>query len=116
MGLAELYLGQKRWDEMEAVVERVERVPGREADGLLMRGRLYLGRKEPARARRLLEEAIPRFAESVPLRLLLSHALLQEGRDWAGAEKALLDVLALDPDNQQAKENLQTLRRRGARS
>ena len=81
-----------------------------------LRGRLYLGRKEPARARRLLEEAIPRFAESVPLRLLLSHALLQEGRDWAGAEKALLDVLTLDPDNQQAKENLQTLRRRGARS
>jgi hypothetical protein len=41
---------------------------------------------------------------------LLSQALLHEGRDWPAAERALLDVLALDDKNEEALHNLQILR------
>jgi hypothetical protein len=37
---------------------------------------------------------------------------LQEGTDPAGAERALAAVLALDPDNAEARHNLDLLRRR----
>ena len=49
------------------------------------------------------------------LRLVLSQALLQEGRDWQAAEKVLLDVLDLDPQNKDARHNLQVLRAQRAR-
>jgi hypothetical protein len=42
-------------------------------------------------------------------RVVLSHVLLQEGRDLAGAEKALRDVLALDPNHAEARVNLAVL-------
>jgi Tfp pilus assembly protein PilF len=41
--------------------------------------------------------------------LLLSHVYLQEGRDLAAAERALRDVLALDPEHVEAKQNLHVL-------
>jgi hypothetical protein len=40
----------------------------------------------------------------------LSHALLKESADWPAAERALLDVLALAPNHQEAQRNLRTLR------
>jgi Flp pilus assembly protein TadD len=45
----------------------------------------------------------------VYLRVLLSHALLQEGKDWPAAEQALRKVLELDPGNVEARNNLAVL-------
>jgi hypothetical protein len=42
-------------------------------------------------------------------RVLLSHVLLQEGKDPAAAEQALRAVLALDPGDAEAQHNLQVL-------
>ena len=39
----------------------------------------------------------------------LSHALLQEAKEWTAAEKALRTILTLDPDDQEARRNLQIL-------
>jgi hypothetical protein len=37
--------------------------------------------------------------------------LLQEGRDWNAAENALRDVLTLDPNHAEARQNLAVLMR-----
>ena len=46
---------------------------------------------------------------------MLSQALLQEGRDWPAAEKALVAILDLDPDNKDARHNLKLLKRQRTR-
>jgi hypothetical protein len=46
---------------------------------------------------------------------VLTHALLQEGADWEGAELALRRVLELDPDNAEARGNLDVLERQMAK-
>ena len=40
---------------------------------------------------------------------MLSHVLLQEGRDTAATEQALRDVLALDPNHAATRKNLAVL-------
>jgi FkbM family methyltransferase len=42
--------------------------------------------------------------------VLLSHVLLQEGKEPAAAEQALRDVLSLDPQNAEARQNLAVLK------
>ena len=44
-------------------------------------------------------------------RAVLSHALSQEGRDLDAAERALRDILALEPQNAEARQNLGVLLR-----
>jgi Tfp pilus assembly protein PilF len=50
-----------------------------------------------------------RAPQALRPRVLLSRVLLQEGRDLAAAEKALRDVLAMDPNHAEAKHNLAIL-------
>ena len=106
LGLGDLYISQARWANLDNVLLRLD-ARSEEAVGLRARG--LMGRKEYRAARELLEEAIARFPDRVYLRTLLSHALLQEGRDWEAAEKAVRAVLALDSDNAGAKANLAAL-------
>jgi hypothetical protein len=47
---------------------------------------------------------------AVQPRMLLSHALLQEGLDWPAAQRALQEVLALAPEHGEAQHNLAVLR------
>jgi hypothetical protein len=44
-------------------------------------------------------------------RVILAHVLLQQGQDWAAAEQALRDVLALDPGNAECRHNLNVVLR-----
>ena len=48
--------------------------------------------------------------------MILSHVLLKEGRDPDAAERALRDVLELEPSNAEARNNLAVLRRGRERS
>src|SRR5262249_39427682 len=95
--LGQLYLAQGRWDELEQAVGMVQDQPPMVQDVTVLRARGHLARKEFAAARRLLEEVIARAPRALYPRQLLTHALLQEGKDWAEAEKALRDLLVLDP-------------------
>jgi hypothetical protein len=81
-----------------------------------LRARGHVQRKEFAAARRILTAVIDADPQAPGPRILLSQALLQEGRDWAAAEKALLAVLDVDADNADARHNLQLLRRQRSRS
>jgi glycosyltransferase involved in cell wall biosynthesis/Flp pilus assembly protein TadD len=110
--LGELYLGLKRWDNVEEIALRAEGPLGRPDDAAVLRSRVLLFRREFSAARTLLEDAIRRFPQAIRPRQALTHVLLYEGRDTAAAEAALRDLLAFDPGNPQALGNLQALLRR----
>ncbi len=106
--LAELLLEQGRWLELDRVAEHLTEPPG-SVEGAVMRARGKLARKEFAAARQLLEESIARSPQEVWPLVILSHLLLQEGKDLAAAERVLRRVLTLDPNHAQARHNLELL-------
>jgi len=106
MGLAELYLAQKRYQELEQVVGRLNRI-----EGHVLLGRAHLAQREFGGARRLLESAIEQAPRAVPPRVFLTHVLLQEGRDLAAAEKVLRELLLIDPGQGESWRNLAVLLR-----
>jgi tetratricopeptide (TPR) repeat protein len=110
-GLADVYLSQGRWDELEQVAVRLGSLPGEAENAAVLRARACLSRKEFGAARRLLEGVIARAPRAVPPRLFLTHALLQEGGDPAAAEQALRALLDLDPSQSEAWRNLAVLLR-----
>jgi hypothetical protein len=63
----------------------------------------------------MLESAIAAHPRALWPRVILTHVLLQEGKDWLAAERALRDVLALDPEHQEAQRNLEVLLRQQGR-
>jgi glycosyltransferase involved in cell wall biosynthesis/predicted Zn-dependent protease len=112
LSLADLYLGQGRWEEVEQAARGLEAAAPLEA--VLLRARAHLGRREFGPARALLQDTASRFPQEVRPRVVLSHALLQEGKDWDAAESALQAVLALDPGHIESRRNLDLLRRQRA--
>jgi hypothetical protein len=85
-------------------------------EAAVLRARGHLGRREFDAARHVLEAAVARSPGAVWPRVILTHVLLQEGRDWAAAERALRDVLALDPGHAEARQNLDLLLRQQGRA
>jgi tetratricopeptide (TPR) repeat protein len=118
LGLAEAHLRRGRWDEVEQIARQVETLPqGAAVEAALLRARVCLARKEYAPARSLLEGAIGHAPRALGPRVLLSHALLQEGQDPDAAEQVLRAILDLDPAQAEARHNLAVLLRdRGCRA
>ncbi len=111
LGLGDLYVEQQRWTELDQITRHLEDGQQSAMEAGVLRARGHLGRKEFAAARQLLEETIAQYPQALWPRVILSHVLLQEGRDWAAAEQALRDVLALDPNHREARHNLAILLR-----
>ncbi len=111
IGLAELYLEQARWTDLEGAVKHLETSPNGMIDAAILRGRALLAQKNYAAARRTLEEAIARVPQAVAPRVILTHVLLQEGQDHAAAERALRELLLLDPSQAESWRNLAVLQR-----
>jgi tetratricopeptide (TPR) repeat protein len=111
LGLGELYLAQVRLHDLDTVIAGLEHgVNGyASVEVPILRARRRMARKEFSAARDVLEEAISRKPDAVYLWVILSHALLQEGKDWQQAEEALRTVLRLDPGNAEARNNLALL-------
>lgn len=112
LGLGELFLQQCRWEDLEQAIDDLQSKSGEEEEAVLLRARGHLARKKFASARQLLEETIARSPQLLRPRVLLTHVLLVEGRDWNAAEKALREVLQLAPDHAEAKRNLDILLRK----
>jgi len=112
LGLAELWLAQERWGEVEEALGRLRADPERVVDAAVLQARLFAARRQFGEARRLLEETLASQPRSLWVRLVLSHVLLQEGRDWPAAERALRAVLELDPGHVQTLNNLKLLLQR----
>jgi GT2 family glycosyltransferase len=111
-GLSELYLRQQRWPDLEDLLERAEEHGAAAPKVGWLRARGQLQRKEFAAARRTLQPVIAQDPGALGPRILLSHVLLQEGRDWGATERALREVLAIDPNHGETRHNLKVLLRR----
>jgi GT2 family glycosyltransferase/tetratricopeptide (TPR) repeat protein len=113
--LGEVYLTQQRWTDLEKLASQLrgQGVP-MEGDVLVARG--LLARKQFLAARLLLEEVIAQNPEAVYPWVILSHVLLQEGRDWGSAEHALRQVIHRDPQHAEAWHNLHVLLHQQART
>ncbi|MCI0655704.1 MAG: tetratricopeptide repeat protein, partial [Acidobacteria bacterium] len=112
VSLAELYLGGERWPELEYFLQALENQGISPPKVGWLRARGQIQRREYAAARRTLEGVIAQDSGALGPRVLLSQMLLQEGRDWVTAERALRDVLTLDPTHAETQHNLRVLLRR----
>jgi tetratricopeptide (TPR) repeat protein/glycosyltransferase involved in cell wall biosynthesis len=110
--LGELCLGQQRWAEVEQLATQLQHNPEGKVEGAVLRARGLLARQEFAAARTVLLVTIAHSPQALWPRVILSRVLLQEGLDWPAAEQALRDVLALDPNQTEARRNLALLLRR----
>jgi tetratricopeptide (TPR) repeat protein len=134
LGLGELYLRQANWAELDRVVETLmggvssplsvvssqeERpltthnsllTPSQE-EGQVLRARGMLARKEFDPAKSILREVARRNPGWVHPRIILSHVLLQEGKDESTAEQVLREVVDLDPSQAESWRNLAVLYR-----
>jgi tetratricopeptide (TPR) repeat protein len=112
LGLGELYLRQRNWPALDRSAADLRTLgPAGEVEAECLIGRSFTARDEHAAAREVLESAVARFPQSVSLRAAYSYALLEGGFDTVEAEAALREVLKLDPENGQAKRNLEALYR-----
>jgi glycosyltransferase involved in cell wall biosynthesis/predicted Zn-dependent protease len=110
VGVAEHALRRQQWAEVESLVGRLDALPAPLSAGV-MRARLHLARREFDAARAVLQQVIADHPLAVWPRVILAHVLLQQGQDWAAAEQALRDVLALDPGHAECLHNLNVLLR-----
>jgi glycosyltransferase involved in cell wall biosynthesis/Flp pilus assembly protein TadD len=108
-GLGDSYLAQAQWADLEALGIHIECQPGGKLAAALLRGRAMLACREFAAAQATFARLTEEYPTEVEPQLLLSHAYLQEGKDWDAAEKALLAVLALNPRHKEARHNLTVL-------
>ena len=111
-GLADLYLNQSRWEDVQALIKTFRDGKYQMLDADILSGRLKLARKEFESARSLFESIRSRHPQELAPRVYLSHVLLKQA-NWAAAEAALLDILQLAPDHPEARQNLERLRGRG---
>src|SRR5262249_45343066 len=108
----ELSLGQRRWDDLEAAARGLEAArPGTE-EAAVLRARGHLARQEFDAARGLLDGAGERAPQALHPRLVRAYAYLQGGRAGEAAERALRDVLAVDPGHAETRRNPALLLRR----
>jgi tetratricopeptide (TPR) repeat protein len=115
-GLSELLLRLGRWSEQEQLAAHAVAVPPAQMEGKLLRARGQLARREFAAARTLLEEAVAAEPDALRPRILLSHALLQEGSDLAGAERTLREIVSRDPTQAEPWRNLALVQRQQGRT
>jgi tetratricopeptide (TPR) repeat protein len=108
--LGELLLAQERWHDLEDVAAMLDGACGEPADAVVLRARACLRRGEFDEARRIAEDGIARFPETVWPLVVLTQALLQLGVEDA-AEAALREVLRLDPYQAESWRNLAKLLR-----
>jgi len=109
LGLEDAYSVLRSGAGLAFVESCMARLPQGEVEAAVTRARVHLLRREYRAAAALLERAIARAPEALRPRVLLSYVLLQEGRDPLAAERALRDVLALDPEDRETKQNLAAL-------
>ena len=112
LGLGDVYLAQQRWDELQRIAGRLLGA-GFEVEGEVLEARALLARQQFGAARLVLEGVSARHPEAVYPWVILSHVLLQEGKDWGGAEHALRQIIQRDPQHREAWHNLKTLLQQG---
>jgi tetratricopeptide (TPR) repeat protein len=114
--LGNLYLAQARRGELDQVVKTLEASPQGGSGAAQLRALAHLSAQELGAARQILEGAVARFPSDQSLKVHLSRVLLREGRDGAAIERALRDILAVDPYHLEARNNLTVFLRQQGRA
>jgi tetratricopeptide (TPR) repeat protein len=109
LGLAGLHLTRQNFGEIENIIRHFQTIQPGSLWEPFLRAQCHLARQEFSAARNVLEETISRFPQELSLWVLLSHALLKEGRDWFRAEQVLRKILELDPNQTETRNNLEIL-------
>jgi tetratricopeptide (TPR) repeat protein len=109
IGLGELSLRQGRVGEFQQVLSKLTDHSHGQKEAMLLRARYHFTAEEFGAARALLVQIIESDPKFLPAKVLLSHVLLREGKDWDAAEKALREILAQDPNSVETKKNLEIL-------
>jgi len=86
-------------------------LPGGELEATRLRGSALFDRRQLSQTRQMLEVALRRWPEDIPLLQTFSYVLLEDG-EHESAERVLLELLRLSPGNSEARHNLELLRRR----
>jgi len=122
LGLGELYLAQAKWEPLEGIIQRMTEektsghgIHGYQEEGQVLRGREMLTRKEYEPAKNILREVAAKNPAWVYPRIILSHVLLQEGRDEPAAEQVLREIVEMDPSQSESWRNLAVLYRHQGR-
>jgi tetratricopeptide (TPR) repeat protein len=115
LGLGETMLSQGKLGDVERVLSSTEPISNGDVRArsvcAILKGRWMLARQERSSARQFLEPALQADPNNPGLLEIMSHALLQEGRDWDEAERVLRRLTELEPGNREAQSNLQVLLR-----
>jgi GT2 family glycosyltransferase/predicted Zn-dependent protease len=110
LALAEHYLEQNENGKFAILMDQLAVLPNLAHETELLHNRALLAQGCFRAAQDGFRRLIVQNPHWLPPRLFLSHALLQEGRDWRAAEQALLDILVLAPSHSDARKNLEVLR------
>jgi len=111
IGLAETYLSTQDQTAFEEQLMELQKIPSHEIDVGLLQAKRYLALKSFSEAKESLVAMIHKYPDTLAPKVILSHVYLQEGKDWKGAEQALLEVIKNDPNNQEASRNLTVVRK-----
>jgi tetratricopeptide (TPR) repeat protein len=116
IGLGEVYLKTGHGVGVASVVESVPSMgPEGAVEAVNLDARWRIAQKDFAGAAARLEAAIREHPDSVSLRITLSHVRLGDGSPPEVLEAAFRSILELDPNNAQARHNLQVLMRNTGR-
>lgn len=111
VGLGELLLRKRDQEAFQMHTdELMQRGESGKVEAAILRSRWHLASEQYEAAKAILHEAIQNQPDHLGVRLLMSHALLREGKDSQASEAALLEVLRLDPLHREARHNLSILK------
>jgi Tfp pilus assembly protein PilF len=111
-GLEDLLVQQARWSNLESLAAEIATRPDSAHQAALTRARGQLARGEFGTAKQVLRSVMEAKPDLLRPRVLLSHALLQEGTDLVTAENVLVEILTRAPEFTEARQNLELVRLR----
>jgi glycosyltransferase involved in cell wall biosynthesis/tetratricopeptide (TPR) repeat protein len=114
-GLADVCVARRDAAGLDLLIGRLRELPGTLVEIEVLRAQLRQACGDHAAARAMLESLIMAYPRALRPRIMLSNVLLQEGRDWAAAERALRGVLEIDPRHAASRSNLDLLMRQQGR-
>src|SRR5262249_55909534 len=104
-----------RRDELDQVIRQLEAPPQGRVAVAQLRAADHTSRGDLPSARQILEQALAAAPRTPEPLLPVRPGLLREGRGWTAAEKVLRDLLALNPNHYEARNNLAVLLRQQGR-
>ncbi len=110
LGLGQVLFDLKRPHDADQVLAQLENNPHTQAEAAVLAALKHVINKDYNTAKQVLNEAALNHPQAVEPRILLARLLFRERAQNPGAaEKALRDILVLDPGNSEAKSNLEKL-------